>query len=127
MIVDLSATSLLRLEVADLGERHLLHPEEVVRVAGRLRVEPVQRVRRHRLVAQVQLGQLAAGLDERPRVLDQRDARQHLLQVGRVGLAVLRGVQQPVDVEEDVVLGDRAPYAAANRFSASSVMLSIRR
>ena len=50
--------------------------------------------------------ELPSSLGEGGEVLHLRDARQHFLQVGGELLAVVRAVQDAVDVEEDVVLGD---------------------
>ena len=41
-----------------------------------------------------------------PEALHQRDTREHLLQIRRVLLTVLRVVQQRVDVVEDILLRD---------------------
>lgn len=54
----------------------------------------------------MQLGESTAGFGEGPEPAHLGDTRQGLLQVGGVGLAVGGGVEQPVDVEEDVIPGE---------------------
>lgn len=82
--------------------------EPVVRIAtGAGDVEPLQRVRRDGLVAQVQTANCLPASAEGAEVGREGDARQHRLQVRGVGRPVLRRVQQPVDGVDDVVLGDR--------------------
>ena len=61
----------------------------------------------------VQLGKLCSGANERPRILHQRQVRQHLLQIRSVGLPVFRGVEQAVCIVEDVILGDLRPVGGA--------------
>ena len=54
----------------------------------------------------MEIGEFAAGLDEAGEILNLRDSRQHLLKISGEFNAVCSGVQQSVDVIEDVVLGD---------------------
>jgi hypothetical protein len=61
----------------------------------------------------VQRCQLSPCLAERPEVADivnQRQAGQHLFEVGGKGLAVLRAVQEAVNVVENVFFG-KPPFA----------------
>jgi len=87
------------------GEAHLLY-----RKKARLRAADLHlRVGGHLLVADVQVGQVPAGVAKRPKIrgrLDQRQARQHLLEVVGVGGAVIGAMQKAVDVVEDVLFAD---------------------
>ena len=57
-------------------------------------------------VVDVQLGQLAPGLDEGPELRREGDVRQVTFEVGGVGLAVGGVMQDGVDVVEDVPFGN---------------------
>lgn len=64
---------------------------------------------RNGLVVEVEFGEVASGLGEGLVVggfRGERDAGEHLLEVGGEALAVFRAVEDAVDVVEDVFLGD---------------------
>lgn len=102
--------------LALLGEAHLLDVvvgvELVLGAAAEFRV-PVDDLDGgagwNRFVADVELGEGVAGLAEFPEVgglLYEWEAGEHLLEVGGVGFAVLRAVEEAIDVVKDVLLGD---------------------
>ena len=70
------------------------------------------------LVSEVEFGQATAGTAEGPEVvgrLDQRQSGQRLLEVGGEGRAVVRGVEDAIDIIEDVLLGYAASVLLAGR------------
>lgn len=88
-----------------IREAHLLHAELALFRSADYHV----RVRGLRLIIQMQFRQRAPRLAERPevrRLLHQRQARQHLLQVRRKGRAVVRRMQQPIDIIKNIFLAD---------------------
>ena len=96
-------------------EAHLLHAELALFRAGNNHV----RVRGLRLIIQMQFRQRAPRLAERPevrRLLHQRQARQHLLQVCGKRPAVVRRMQQAIDIIENVFLADLRPVACPAAF-----------
>ena len=88
-----------------LAERHLFRAARVNGVTVLDDATPGLDV----LVVEVQARQLAACLGEGAEVLGQGYARQLLLEVGRKALPILRRVQDAIDVEEDVLLGEILP------------------
>ena len=93
--------------VALLGELHLLHA--VICVGERALGLDGQRVGLDGFVVQVKLGQGTASLAERPEVdgvLHCRDTRQLLAQIVGKALAVVRGMEDTVDVVEQVFFAD---------------------
>lgn len=96
-------------------EAHLLHAELALFRAADNHVW----VRGLRLIIQMQFRQRAPRLAERPevrRLLHQRQARQHLLQVRRERPAVVRRMQQAIDIIENVFLADLRPVACPAAF-----------
>ena len=71
------------------------------------------------LIVEVQVCQRSSCLAECPeirRFLHQRDTRQHLFQVRSKGFPVIRGVQQAIDVVEDIFLGHFGAIAFPTAF-----------
>ena len=94
--------------VAFLGVFHLFNAVEDLGGEGVLVAGDRGRVLVHGLVVDVQVGQGAAGAGKGPEVgggLDAGDARQLLGEIVRVAGAIVRGVEQPVDVVEDILFG----------------------
>ena len=68
----------------------------------------------HGLVVQMPMGEIAASLGEGAEIrkrLHGGDAREFLAEVVGVAAAVVRGMQQPVNVVEQVFLGDGGAFA----------------
>ena len=102
-----------------LAEAHLIHAvvDGVIIRSGRVH-RVASGVGLHVLVSEVEFGQAAAGTAEGPEVvgrLDQRQSGQRLLEVGGEGRAVVRGVEDAVDIIEDVLLGYAATVLLAGR------------
>ncbi len=108
LAVQLAEAHLIIYEVADL----------VAAVRQRRVYGAASGVGLHTLVSEVEFGQAAAGTAEGPEVvgrLDQRQSGQRLLEVGGEGRAVVRGVEDAVDIIEDVLLGYAASVLLAGR------------
>lgn len=108
LAVQLAEAHLIIYEVADL----------VAAVRQRRVYGAASGVGLHTLVSEVEFGQAAAGTAEGPEVvgrLDQRQSGQRLLEVGGEGRAVVRGVEDAVDIIEDVLLGYAATVLLAGR------------
>ena len=72
----------------------------------------------------MQRGEIAAGLTEMPEVsggADARDARQFLAQVVSVAFAVIGGMQDAVDVIEQVFLADRFKGIGAGKMGETGI------
>lgn len=98
--------------VAPGDEAHLAHGEVPALRARHGHV----RAGRPRFIVQVQGRQGAARVAECPEVVGpvhQRQARQHFFEVGREGFPVVRGMEQAIDVVEDVLLRDLGPVLQA--------------
>ena len=66
----------------------------------------------------MELGQVASGMAEGPKIvgrLDQRQSGQRLLEIGGEGRAVVRGMEDAVNIIEDVLLGYSAAVLFAGR------------
>lgn len=75
-------------------------------------------VRLYTLISEVELGQVASGMAEGPKIvgrLDQRQSGQRLLEIGGEGRAVVRGMEDAVNIIEDVLLGYSAAVLFAGR------------
>ena len=110
--------------VAFPGVFHLLDAVEGLGGEGALVAGDRGRVRVHGLVVDVQVGQGAAGAGEGPEVgggLDAGDARQFLGEIVRVAGAVVRGVEQPVDVVEDALFGQVLAWVGGLEVREASV------
>src|SRR5699024_2384120 len=79
--------------------------------------DDLQRVELRVLVVGVETEQLAPGRRERPERCggNLRDSGEHLLELPGVALPVLRGVQQTVEEEDDIVLRDVPAIALRNQ------------
>ncbi len=105
---------LVGLGVAGFGELHLLHAlvlgleglEGVL--AG---VEGNSGVGSHGFVVEVPVGEVAADFGEGDEALHGGDAGEFLAEVVDVAAAVVGGVQQAVDIVEEVFIGERAARA----------------
>lgn len=103
----------------ELAEAHLLYTvvDGVIFRSGRV-YRVASGVGLHMLVSEVEFGQATAGTAEGPEVvgrLDQRQSGQRLLEVGGEGRAVVRGVEDAIDIIEDVLLGYAASVLLAGR------------
>ena len=65
-----------------------------------------QRILRLRFVVDVQFSELRTSIRECPEIRRIRDMRQIALQIGGVTFAILRMMQEPIDIVEDVPLGE---------------------
>ena len=83
-------------------------------VGNRRHVQDDILIHRHGLIIQMPMGEIAAGLGERAEIrkrLHGGDAREFLAEVVGVAAAVVRGMQQPVNVVEQVFLAQALPLA----------------
>ena len=82
------------------------HPRNA-QITRAVRFSPrLQRILRLRFIVDVQFGELRTGIGECPEIRRIRDVRQIALQIGGVTFAIRRMVQEPIDIVEDVPLGD---------------------
>lgn len=88
-----------------LGEGHLGDVELLPRIEAEFRGDFGKRVRLAGFVVEMPLGEGAAGFGEFfvvRRLLGERDARQHLLEVRGGAAAVFRGMQDAIDIVEKI-------------------------